>query len=111
MIGMLDPEYREVVIGTVEVRATFKISKIGTIAGSYITTGLVKRNSKVRVIRDNLVIADSTISSLKREKDDAKEVKSGYECGIQIEGFNDIEVGDTFEVYEIEEIKRKSLKQ
>ena len=111
MIGMLDPEYREVVIGTVEVRATFKISKIGTIAGSYITTGLVKRNSKVRVIRDNLVIADSTISSLKREKDDAKEVKSGYECGIQIEGFNDIEVGDIFEVYEIEEIKRKSLKQ
>lgn len=110
MIGMLDPEYKEVVIGTVEVRATFKISKVGTIAGSYVTSGLITRNAKVRVIRDNVVLADTSIASLKREKDDAKEVKSGYECGIQLEGFNDILVGDTFEVYKIEEIKRKSLK-
>lgn len=111
MIGMLDPEYKEVVTGTVEVRAIFKISKIGTIAGSYVTSGSITRNSNVRVIRDNVVLTDSKLVSLKREKDDAKEVKSGYECGIQIEGFNDIEVGDTFEVYKIEEIKRKSLKE
>lgn len=111
MIGMLDPEYKDVVTGTVEVRAIFKISKIGTIAGSYVTSGSITRNSNVRVIRDNVVLTDSKLVSLKREKDDAKEVKSGYECGIQIEGFNDIEVGDTFEVYKIEEIKRKSLKE
>lgn len=109
MIGMLDPVFKEQVIGTAEVRDLFKISKIGTIAGSYVTSGRVKRNAKVRVIRDNVVIKDSKIISLKIEKNDAKEVKSGFECGIQIEGFNDLELMDTLEVYEILEIKRKSL--
>lgn len=109
MIGMLDPVFKEQVIGTAEVRDLFKISKIGTIAGSYVTSGKVKRNAKVRVIRDNVVIKDSKIISLKIEKNDAKEVKSGFECGIQIEGFNDLELMDTLEVYEILEIKRKSL--
>lgn len=109
MIGMLDPIFKEQVIGTAEVRNLFKISKIGTIAGSYVTSGKVKRNAKVRVIRDNVVIKDSKIISLKIEKNDAKEVKSGFECGIQIEGFNDLELMDTLEVYEILEIKRKSL--
>lgn len=109
MIGMLDPVFKEQVIGTAEVRNLFKISKIGTIAGSYVTSGKVKRNAKVRVIRDNVVIKDSKIISLKIEKNDAKEVKSGFECGIQIEGFNELELMDTLEVYEILEIKRKSL--
>lgn len=109
MIGMLDPVFKEQVIGTAEVRDLFKISKIGTIAGSYVTSGRVKRNAKVRVIRDNVVIKDSKIISLKIEKNDAKEVKSGFECGIQIEGFNELELMDTLEVYEILEIKRKSL--
>lgn len=109
MIGMLDPVFKEQVIGTAEVRNLFKISKIGTIAGSYVTSGKVKRNAKVRVIRNNVVIKDSKIISLKIEKNDAKEVKSGFECGIQIEGFNDLELMDTLEVYEILEIKRKSL--
>ena len=109
MIGMLDPIFKEQVIGTAEVRDLFKISKIGTIAGSYVTSGRVKRNAKVRVIRDNVVIKDSKIISLKIEKNDAKEVKSGFECGIQIEGFNELELMDTLEVYEILEIKRKSL--
>lgn len=109
MIGMLDPVFKEQVIGTAEVRNLFKISKIGTIAGSYVTSGKVKRNAKVRVIRNNVVIKDSKIISLKIEKNDAKEVKSGFECGIQIEGFNELELMDTLEVYEILEIKRKSL--
>ena len=109
MIGMLDTIFKEQVIGTAEVRNLFKISKIGTIAGSYVTSGKVKRNAKVRVIRDNVVIKDSKIISLKIEKNDAKEVKSGFECGIQIEGFNDLELMDTLEIYEILEIKRKSL--
>lgn len=109
MIGMLDPVFKEQVIGTAEVRDLFKISKIGTIAGSYVTSGKVKRNAKVRVIRDNVVLKDSKIISLKIEKNDAKEVKSGFECGIQIEGFNDLDLMDTLEVYEILEIKRKSL--
>lgn len=109
MIGMLDPEYEEIVIGTAEIRETFKISKVGVIAGAYVLNGKVTRNAGVRIIRDNVVLCDSKLSSLKRFKDDVKEVAHGYECGIQIEGFNDIQVGDTLEVYEMQEIKRKSL--
>ncbi len=109
MIGMLDPEYEEEVIGTAEIRETFKISKVGVIAGAYVLTGKVTRNAGVRIIRDNVVLCDSKLASLKRFKDDVKEVAHGYECGIQIEGFNDIQVGDTLEVYEMKEIKRKSL--
>ena len=109
MVGLLDPEYKEVVQGTAEVRETYKVSSVGTIAGSYITDGKVTRNSKVRVIRDGIVIFEGELSSLKRFKDDAKEVATGYECGITIEKFNDIKIGDIIESYIIEEIKAKQL--
>ncbi len=106
MKGMLDPEYKEVVLGKVEVRATFKVPNIGTIAGAYVLEGKVTRNSSVRLVRDGIVILDGKISSLKRFKDDAKEVLSGYECGIGLENYNDIKEGDIIESYIIEEIPR-----
>ena len=105
MKGMLDPVFKEVVIGTVEVRQTFKVSNVGTIAGAYVLTGKVSRNAGIRVIRDNIVIHDGKLVSLKRFKDDVKEVDKGYECGIQIDGFNDIKEGDNLEVYIMEEVK------
>ncbi len=97
MKGMLDPEFEEKVIGQVEVRTTFKVSKIGTIAGSYVTDGKISRDSTVRLIRDGIVIYEGAINALKRFKDDAKEVMSGYECGITLENFNDIKEGDIIE--------------
>ncbi|KXH80021.1 translation initiation factor IF-2 [Sporosarcina sp. HYO08] len=106
MKGMLDPEYEEKVIGQVEVRETFKVSKIGTIAGSYVTEGKITRDSGVRVIRDNIVIFEGELDTLKRFKDDAKEVARGYECGITIKNFNDIKEGDVIEAFVMEEIKR-----
>ena len=106
MKGMLDPEYEEKVIGQAEVRETFKVSKIGTIAGSYVTDGQITRNSGVRVIRDGVVLFEGEIDSLKRFKDDAKEVAKGYECGITIANYNDIKVGDIIEAFVMEEIKR-----
>ena len=106
MKGMLDPVYKEVVIGTAEIRQTFKVSNVGTIAGSYVLTGKVSRNAGIRIIRDNIVIHDGKLISLKRFKDDVKEVGTSYECGLQIEGFNDIKEGDQLEVYIMEEIKR-----
>ena len=106
MKGMLDPEYEEKIIGNAEIRQTFKVSNVGTIAGCYVTNGKVSRNAGIRIIRDNVVIHDGKLVSLKRFKDDAKEVASGYECGIQIENFNDIKEGDTLEVYVMEEIKK-----
>ena len=106
MKGMLAPEYEEHVIGNAEVRQTFKISNVGTIAGAYVTDGKLERNAGVRVLRDNVVIHDGKLSSLKRFKDDAKEVTKGYECGIQIEKYNDIKEGDIIEAYILEEIKR-----
>ena len=106
MKGMLDPVYKEVVIGNAEVRQTFKISNVGTIAGCYVTNGKVARNAGVRVLRDNVVIHEGKLVSLKRMKDDAKEVASGYECGIQIEDFNDIKEGDIIEAYIMEQIKQ-----
>ena len=106
MKGMLDPVYKEVVIGNAEVRQIFKISNVGTIAGCYVTNGKVARNAGVRVLRDNVVIHDGKLVSLKRMKDDAKEVASGYECGIQIEDFNDIKEGDIIEAYIMEQIKQ-----
>ena len=106
MKGMLDPKFEEKVIGNVEVRQTFKISNVGTIAGGYVLTGKVERNAGVRVIRDNVVIHDGKLATLKRFKDDVKEVTKGYECGIQIENYNDIKEGDNIEVYIMEEIKR-----
>ena len=104
--GKLEPEYKEEVTGTAEVRKLFKFSKVGTIAGSYVTSGVIKRGSKVRVIRDGIVVNDSIIASLAREKDQAKEVKQGLECGITIENFNDIKEKDIIEAYELVEIKR-----
>ena len=106
MNGMLDPEFEEKIIGTAEVRETFKISNVGTIAGSFVLTGKMERNAGVRVIRDNVVIHDGHLATLKRFKDDAKEVSKGFECGIQIENYNDIKVGDIIEAYVMEEIKR-----
>ena len=106
MKGMLAPKFEEKVIGTAEVRQTFKISNVGTIAGAYVLTGKVERNAGVRVIRDNVVIHDGKLATLKRFKDDAKEVSKGFECGIQIEDYNDIKEEDIIEVYVMEEIKR-----
>ncbi|UCZ51684.1 translation initiation factor IF-2 [Bacillus shivajii] len=106
MTGMLDPEYQEKVIGQAEVRQTFKVSKIGTIAGSYVTEGKITRDSTVRLIRDGVVIHEGKIDALKRFKDDVKEVARNYECGITVENFNDIKEGDIFEAYIMEEIKR-----
>lgn len=104
--GKLEPEFEEKVLGEAEVRKLFKFSKVGTIAGSYVTSGIIKRNAKARVIRDGIVVIDSTIASLAREKDQAKEVKQGLECGITIENFNDIKEKDIIEAYELVEIKR-----
>lgn len=104
--GKLEPEYEEIVLGEAEVRKIFKFSKVGTIAGSYVTSGVIKRNSKARIIRDGVVVIDSTIASLAREKDQAKEVKQGLECGITIENFNDIKEKDIIEAYELKEIVR-----
>lgn len=106
MKGMLDPVFEEKVIGTAEVRQTFKVSGVGTIAGCYVTDGKIARNAGIRVIRDNVVIHDGKLVSLKRFKDDAKEVASGYECGLQIENYNDIVELDTLEVYIMEEVKK-----
>lgn len=106
MKGMLAPKYEEKVIGNAEVRQTFRISNVGTIAGAYVLTGKVERNAGVRVIRDNVVIHEGKLDTLKRFKDDAKEVTKGFECGMQIENYNDIKEGDIIEVYVMEEIKR-----
>lgn len=106
MKGMLEPVYEEKTLGTAEVRQLFKFSKVGTIAGSYVTDGMIKRSSKARVIRDGIVIYDGNINSVQRGKDTVKEVKKGLECGITVENFNDIKVGDTIESYEMVEIAR-----
>lgn len=107
MEGMLSPEIVEKVIGHVEIREVFKITKVGTIAGSYVTDGKVERGSKIRVIRNGVVKHEGSLASLKRFKDDVKEVTKGYECGLQISNFNDIEEGDYLEVFVEEEVKRK----
>ncbi len=106
MKGMLDPEFEEVVTGQAEVRDTFKISRIGTIAGCYVTDGSIKRDALVRVLRDGVVVYEGELASLKRFKDDAKEVRQGFECGIQIENFNDIKEGDLIEASIMKELKR-----
>ena len=104
--GMLAPERKESQIGLVEVREVFKISKVGTVAGCYVQDGVVKRGAKVRVLRDNVVMHDGELDSLKRFKDDVREVKSGFECGLSVRGYNDINKGDLLEVYEIVEVSR-----
>ena len=106
MKGLLDPEFEEQVIGQAEVRQTFKVSKVGTIAGSYVTEGKITRNAGVRVIRDGIVQFEGELDTLKRFKDDAKEVSQGYECGITIANFNDIKEGDIIEAFEMVEIER-----
>ena len=106
MKGMLDPVFEEKVSGTAEVRQLFKFSKVGTIAGSYVTDGIIKRDCKVRIIRDGIVIYDGNVNSIQREKDTVKEVKKGLECGITIENYSDIKVGDVLEFYEMVEIKK-----
>jgi translation initiation factor IF-2 len=104
--GMLTPDKKESIIGMVEIRQVFTISKVGTIAGCYVTEGIVKRGSQVRVLRNNVVIHTGELDSLKRFKDDVKEVKSNFECGLSLRGFNDLEVGDQLEVFEIVEVAR-----
>jgi len=107
MKGMLDPEYEEKIIGQMEVRQTFKVSKVGTIAGSYVTDGKITRDSGIRLIRDGIVIFEGEIDALKRFKDDVKEVAQGYECGVTIKNFNDVKEGDVIEAYVMEEITRQ----
>ena len=106
MKGMLAPEYEEKIIGNVEIRKIFKFSKVGNIAGSYVTDGLVKTNAQARLIRDGIVVVDTKIATLQREKDQVKEVKKGYECGITLENYSDIKAGDYIEIYEMVEVKR-----
>ncbi|MFI3252321.1 MAG: translation initiation factor IF-2 [bacterium] len=107
LTGMLDPIFEEVVTGQAEVRALFKVSKLGTIAGSFVTDGVIERNSLMRVIRDGIVVHEGKMSTLQRFKDSVKEVRNGYECGIMIENFNDIKEGDIFEASVMREVKRK----
>ncbi len=106
MEGLLTPEEREVVLGSAEVRETFKIPKVGTIAGCFVSDGTIPRTARVRVVRDGVEVYEGLIGSLKRFKDDVREVREGFECGINIEGFNDVKVGDVIEAYKIEEVQR-----
>jgi translation initiation factor IF-2 len=105
--GLLSPEIKEEITGTAEIRQVFKISKIGTVAGCYVTSGKINRNDRVRVLRDGFPVYNSTLSALKRFKDDVREVDNNYECGMSINGFNDIQVGDIVEAYKQVEVKRK----
>jgi translation initiation factor IF-2 len=107
MEGLLKPDIKEERIGTIEVRNTFKIPKIGTIAGCYVVSGKVRRGAEVRLIRDAVEVFKGKLSSLKRFKDDAREIEEGFECGIGLEGFHEIKVGDTIEVYEMRELAKK----
>jgi translation initiation factor IF-2 len=106
MEGMLEKEMEEVIVGNAEVRTVFKISKVGTVAGTMVTDGYIKRNNPIRLIRDGIVVFAGKLNSLKRFKDDASEVKSGFDCGMGIDNFNNIEVGDVIESYEMRELKR-----
>ena len=108
MKGMLAPKFKEVLLGHAQVRQTFKVSGVGTIAGSYVTDGKIARNAQIRLLRDNVVIHEGKIDSLKRFKDDAKEVNTGYECGIGIENYNDIKENDVIECFVMEEVQKLS---
>jgi len=107
MSGLLDPELREVILGRVEVRKVFKASKLGNIAGCYVTEGKISRDAGIRLIRDGIVILEGKVDSLKRFKDDVKEVLQGYECGLTLENYQDIREGDTIEAFITEQIKRE----
>jgi translation initiation factor IF-2 len=106
MAGMLAPEHKEEIIGNAEIRQVFRISKIGTIAGCMVTAGVVRRSARVRVLRDNVVVFTGELESLKRFKDDVREVKESFECGLNIKGYNDIAEGDQLEFFEIKEVAR-----
>ena len=105
MKGMLDPVFEEKITGQAEIRKTIKVSKIGTIAGCYVTDGYIERNCGVRLIRDSIIIYTGKLSSLKRFKDDVKEVKAGFECGLTIENYNDVKVGDIIEAFIMEKVE------
>ena len=107
MEGMLSPDIEEKIVGSAEIRETFDITKVGTIAGCFVLEGIIKRNSMIRIIRDGIVVHSGELGSLKRFKDDVKEVKNNYECGLNIDKYNDIEVGDIVEAYEEVEVARK----
>ena len=109
LVGMLSPERIEETIGEAEVRALFRASRIGVIAGCYVTNGTIRRNAQVRVVRDGTVVIETTVASLKRFKDDVREVQTGFECGISLEGFNDVKEGDVLEFFETREIERTDL--
>ena len=104
--GLLKPEIKEVVLGAAEIRQVFKLSKAGTVAGCMVTSGTVPRTAKVRLIREGVTVWEGRMASLKRFKDDVKEVASGFECGIALDGMNDVKVGDIIEAYTIEEMAR-----
>jgi translation initiation factor IF-2 len=111
LVGMLAPVTHEETIGEAEVRALFRVSRLGTIAGSYVTQGVVRRGARVRVVRDGTVVIETSIAQLKRFKDDVREVQAGFECGILLEGFNDVKEGDVLEVYELREVERTDLSE
>jgi translation initiation factor IF-2 len=109
LVGMLSPVQTEETIGEAEVRALFKVSRLGTIAGCMVTQGIVRRNARVRVVRDGTVIHETSIAQLKRFKEDAREVAEGFECGILLDGFNDVKEGDVLEAFETREVERTDL--
>jgi translation initiation factor IF-2 len=109
LVGMLSPVETEAILGEVEVRALFKVSRLGTIAGCMVTSGVVRRGASIRIFRDGTRIHETTVAQLRRFKDDAREVTEGFECGIMLTGFNDLREGDVFEVFETREIERTSL--
>jgi translation initiation factor IF-2 len=105
MKGLLDPVFEQSVIGEVEVRETYNVSRVGTIAGCMVTSGVVKKNSIVKLVRDGKIIFEGKLGSLKRFKDDVKEVKQGYDCGLTLENYNDLKIGDVIEVYMMKEVE------
>jgi len=107
MEGLLEPKFEEKIVGNIEIREVFKVSKVGTIAGCYVLDGKVARSNKIRIIRDGIVVFSGELESLKRFKDDVKDVTKGYECGLKIKNYNDIQVGDIVEAFEQVEVKRK----
>jgi translation initiation factor IF-2 len=111
LVGMLSPVQTEETIGEAEVRALFRVSRLGTIAGCMVTSGVVRRNAQVRVVRDGTVIIETSIAQLKRFKDDVREVAEGFECGILLDGFNDVKEGDVLEAYETREVERTEIGQ
>jgi translation initiation factor IF-2 len=111
LVGMLKPVSEEVTLGEAEVRALIRISRFGTIAGSYVTSGTVRRGASVRIIREGAIVHETTIDSLKRFKDDVREVTEGFECGIHLAGFDDVKEGDVLEVFEVREVERTDLSE